>query len=376
MKKIISSFLIALFVISCSHNKIQVEKKSFQNLPSIGTAIETGPISLGGFSGLQKIGEDTYLTLTDRGPNGPMIDYKKNGKKYRPFLLPSYHPEIVTFTAKDELKVISRISINTTGLPNVPGIDEQPSTPRGTPLVMSPIGIDSEGIYQDEQSNFWIVEEYGPSLLKIAKDGKVLNRFIPQEAPLKRAGKPTLSKVLNKRRDNRGFEGLTYSNGKLYMALQSPINKKSKLIPIIEFDPKTESQTGLYLYELDQNSDKVGDLTTSPDGRLFLLEQNGKTGKECYRRVYSFKIDKRLNLIGTPGEIELTGEKLNKALEYDLFHKILNEEEKVEGISFIDDKTLALIADNDFGLGMLFDEETGKIGKMLNNPSNFYIIKK
>lgn len=349
---------------------------TLENPPAIGMVAEVGEIFLGGFSGLQKLDDNRYLTLTDRGPNGPLIDFKKNGEEFRPFLISSYYPKIIEFKInKNKIEIIKTTDIATTGLPNIPNVDESPSTPRGTPLKHNPLGLDSEGIVLRSDSTYWIVEEYAPSLYQISNDGKILSRFIPKNSHSKRIGKPVLSPALNKRRANRGFEGITELNGLLYIVLQSPIDKKSKLVPIIEFDPELKKQTGLFLYELDQQSDKIGDLTN--DGQeIFVLEQNGKTGKEAYRKIYSVKTDSSLNVIDTTGIDSFNGDSLAKKLQYDLNHEELNSEEKIEGIAYLNHNQLALVADNDFGLGFLFDEKTGKIGKMLNNPTFFYLVEK
>ncbi|PIP95458.1 MAG: hypothetical protein COW00_15680 [Bdellovibrio sp. CG12_big_fil_rev_8_21_14_0_65_39_13] len=374
--KLFVYFLLAGSFFACAHHS-QVQTFTLEKPPSIGTVAEVGNLSLGGFSGLVKLNGDHYLTLTDRGPNGPMIDFKGDGRSVRPFLLPSYRPQIVFFQLKEgKIEVEKQVSIMTTGLPNVPMIDETPSTAKGTPLFHNPMGIDSEGIIVDGIGNFWIVEEYGPSLVKVDPNGQMLNRFLPKTAPFKRTGKKILSAALAKRRPNRGFEGITRIGQKLYLVLQSPIDSKSKLVPIVEFDLRTETQTGLYLYQLDPESDKVGDLTSNSMGEIFVLEQNGKMGTECYRKIYSLTINSQLNVLSKTGMDNFEGEPVPKKMEYDLHLKDIDQEEKIEGIAWIDENTVAVIADNDFGLGFLFDEKTGKIGQMKNNPSKLFIVSK
>lgn len=378
MKKI-KVFVCMLFIgslLSCSHHS-KVETFTLENPPSIGTVAEVGNLTLGGFSGLVRLNGDHYLTLTDRGPNGPMIDFKGDGRSVRPFLLPSYRPQIVFLNLKDrKIEIEKQISIMTTGLPNVPLIDETPSTAKGTPLFHNPMGIDSEGIVVDSIGNFWIVEEYGPSLVKVDPNGQLLNRFLPKTAPFKRTGKKILSPALTKRKPNRGFEGIARIGQKLYLILQSPVESNSKLVPIVEFDLQSEAQTGLFLYQLDPESDKIGDLTSNSTGEIFVLEQNGKTGADCYRRIYSLSINPQMNVFDKTGIDHFEGEALSKKFEYDLHLKELDEEEKIEGLAWIDSNSIALIADNDFGLGFLFDEKTGKIGKMKNNPSKLFIVSK
>src|SRR5262249_52071967 len=90
----------------------------------------------------------------------------------------------------------ARPGIGVTGLPNFlptgsPESDEQAwDCPATTKLDPKQSGLDTEDLVRTSDGNFWVVEEYRPSILKVASDGLVLKRFVPIDPvqPLASAG--------------------------------------------------------------------------------------------------------------------------------------------------------------------------------------------
>ncbi|MEM8933029.1 MAG: hypothetical protein AAGE94_17720, partial [Acidobacteriota bacterium] len=107
-----------------------------------GQTVEGQEILLGGLSGLWFDGYDLFtgrylfLTVPDRGPNGDPTDVDDDGEDERPFALPEYQARVVTLEVDattgavslgDELPLFRTDGTTPiTGLPNIPGVDEEP----------------------------------------------------------------------------------------------------------------------------------------------------------------------------------------------------------------------------------------------------------
>ncbi|EPH44243.1 hypothetical protein STRAU_2683 [Streptomyces aurantiacus JA 4570] len=169
----------------------------FSNRLLPGTVRDDRGVDLGG------IGSDIYpagrkgefWTVTDRGPNGQI---KVDGKKRRTFPVPGFDPAIVKIrVAGRSVKVIDALPITTrsgkpvTGLPNQEGRDEAPYTyDAEKPLSHNPNGLDTEGIVRAHDGSFWLVDEYGPSLVHVSARGKVIKRYVPKGLKLRGADYP------------------------------------------------------------------------------------------------------------------------------------------------------------------------------------------
>ena len=79
-----------------------------------------------------------------------------------------------------------------------------------------------------KDGSFWLVDEYGPSLVHVSARGKVLTRYVPKGLKLTGTDYPVveaLPAVLLHRKTNRGLEGLAQlPDGDLVLALQSPLS--------------------------------------------------------------------------------------------------------------------------------------------------------
>lgn len=321
-------FLMMLLLViccSCSYKKSVTTKT--ENVK--GTFIELP--GLMGNSGLvlesHNQSEFIFWTLTDRGPNATEFLSPKN-EIMRPFLEPDFHPYWTEFSANlktKEVKILNKVSTNVTGLPNQKGI-EIPVNVKGLILKLDSKGMDPESMCRIGNTT-WIGEEYGPSIVKFSADGKLQKRYSPGKG---------LPRILATRKINRGFEGLTCFNDKVYAMLQSPLPEEQNLIRLIEFDPSSETVTREFLYPLDSmNADKIGDLSVTKDGTFFVIEQNSLTGSNSFHKIFSFKL----------GTIHL----LEKKFELDLTKGGFDFADKLEGLVVTEDYFF-VVNDNDFGL--------------------------
>lgn len=226
----------------------------------------------GGFSGLYPVtGEPNHFwTVSDRGPNGDTF----GSPVRRPFPAPAFAPSIYKVavdTGTQQMQILERIPLKLStgnvdplravvgGPPdqitgfgntganasaNVPVADESPvsdSTADGfvnvadVPYAFDPYGLDTEGIVFDPRGggSFWLVDEYRPSIIHVALDGTLLQRYTPAGQNAANLGASwaavPLSDVLpalySARRDNRGFEGVAISPDglTLYAVVQNPL---------------------------------------------------------------------------------------------------------------------------------------------------------
>ena len=178
----------------------------------------------------------------------------------------------------------------------------------GDPLGTDPSGVDSEGVAALSDGSFWVGDEYGPTLLKVAADGRVLVRWAPERsaAHYEGAGYPVacvLPALAAARRLNRGFEAITLSNDErwLFLAFQGPLahpdrdaHEDSRNVRLWRIDAATGALDAEYLYQIEpfhafrrdialgafeQNDVKVSELLTVDGDRLLMLERGSASTK-------------------------------------------------------------------------------------------------
>jgi hypothetical protein len=149
-----------------------------------------------------------------------------------------------------------------TGLPNMESQEAPFAFDGQTRLAYNPSGLDIEGLVRAPSGEFWAVEEYGPSLVRIDASGRVVRRFVPQGQQLAGADYQVVASlpgILSLRTPNRGFEGLTLSpdGSTLYLAIQSPLSNpdsksagRSRVVRIVAFDVASEQVTAEYAYPM------------------------------------------------------------------------------------------------------------------------------
>ncbi|MFF7163457.1 esterase-like activity of phytase family protein [Streptomyces sp. NPDC008086] len=360
---------------------------AFSNALLPGTVADDRGVDLGG------IGSDIYpasrkgefWTVTDRGPNGQI---KIDGTKRRTFPVPGFDPAIVKIRVSGGcVRVLDSIPVTTaagkpvTGLPNQKGRDEAPySYDARTPVSYDPNGLDTEGIVRAADGSFWLVDEYGPSLVHVSARGKVLTRYVPEGLGLTGTGYPVveaLPSVLLHRKINRGFEGLAQlPGGDLVLAVQSPLSlpdtdagEASRTTRLVRFSPWKKAVTAEYAYRFDSvnvvdpSEDDTSELKISSvvavGGNRLLVEE--RTDKAA--RLHLVRLDRSADILGGPWDHDTTSPSLEqlddpaasgvpvlaKKLVVDL-GTVAGVPGKIEGIARVDHDTLALVNDNDFGM--------------------------
>ncbi|WP_236721355.1 phytase, partial [Trichormus sp. NMC-1] len=377
----------------------------FDNLPKLGTTSAGQDIFLGGFSGLyfQGVaanGNWKFVTHTDRGPNG-----EPTGQN-RPFLLPDFQPEIVSFELNQttgEISITKRTGLfradgttPLTGLPNLQAgaggtayTDEIGVDLNGQVLPNDPFGADLEGIVIAENGDYWMVDEYRPAIYHFDVNGKLLERFIPQgtatatepDQPAGTFGTEVLPAVYAQRRNNRGFEAVALEGNKLYAFIQSAIDnpdnagdttsRGSRNLRILEFNIVTKQVTGEYLYLLDDitgsgtaKTDKIGDAVSLGNGKFAVVERDDRSDNTSNKLIYKIDLAAATNINNpanftlpagktieelSPAELTAAGiTSVSKSLIANAAQLGYTGVEKLEGLALVAPNTLALINDNDF----------------------------
>ncbi len=396
----------------------------FNNLPKLGTTSENQDIFLGGFSGLYfqgfaANGNLKFVTHTDRGPNG-----EPNGVN-RPFFLPNFQPEIVSFElnrSTGEINITKRTGLfrqdgttPLTGLPNLQAganglayTDEIAVDLDNNILANDPLGADLEGIVIAENGDYWMVDEYRPAIYHFDVNGKLIDRFIPQgtatapnpDQPVGTFGTEVLPFVYAQRRNNRGFEAVALEGTKLYAFIQSPIDnpdvandatsKASLNLRILEFDIVTKQVTGEYLYLLEgfPATDKIGDAVSLGNGKFAVVERDDNGTSAGNKLIYQIDLAGATN-INNPGNFTLPDGKtieqltsaelatanittVSKSLIANAAQLGYTGVEKLEGLALVAPNTLALINDNDFNVTGNTPAE--KLG-ILELPNNLITVQ-
>lgn len=383
-----------------SRGKASLQQYNFTE-PPIGKKLNGEDIVFGGLSGLyfEKAEENklTFVTVPDRGPNG---DESAAG---RPFLKPDYVAQVYRFELDKSTGTITikeRIPLRRqdgsevkaiTGFPNIPGFDEKPIDEAGNELPYDPFGADLEGIVTAPDGSFWMVDEYRPAIYHFSASGMLLNRFVPKGTaalaqpaqPAGTYGDETLPAEYAKRRSNRGFEAMALDSKKgiLYAFIQTPLanpnrpaSDASSVIRMLGIDPATGTPVAEYIYLLEKPSyrqtlaDKMGDAAYDPKtSKFYVIERDDNAFS--YNKKYIFEVDLTgaTNLLASRAPALLSGKTLEQHTADELATigirpvnklKVVNlpsigyvPSDKPEGLTVLPDGSLAVLNDNDFGLG-------------------------
>jgi hypothetical protein len=197
-----------------------------------------------------------FYGLSDRGPGGGLISY---GTRVQQFQL----------NVSSTTGVISGFNVtNTIQFQTQNGMPFNGLNPELLSGNVANLGLsfDPEGFAVAPNGNFYVSDEYGPSVYEFGRDGRFIRAFEQPSNVLPRdANGPNFSGTVTiGRQDNRGYEGLTLSpdGAKLYAILQDPLQnegtpngRSSQNLRIVEFDTATGRSTGQYAYQLESVAD-------------------------------------------------------------------------------------------------------------------------
>ncbi len=398
--------LLVLLGVTAESNAQITKLKDYQNFssPAIGTWQGIN-YREAGFSGLYPIpgteGREFWV-CSDRGVNIDAGDANPSGchptyDKMYPF--PSYAPKIHRIKIwGDSIQVLRTISIkrpggtDATGIINPTGFGSTSAEVPSTDTVMNCAnfnaktvakdiwGIDCEGIVVDKDGYFWLCEEGGPTVWKLDQNGVVMKRYTPYANLVGAQPQDVqIDSVFKYRKNNRGFEGIAIApNGKIYAIIQSPllfpsksVGENSRMHRILEIDPATNN-TRMFVYmndgiigtgsnQIRLKDWKIGDMAAVNDS-TFLVAEAASRGTTDIKRIYMININQATAVIsGLYGGNTLEGldsaglvsnniVPVKKTLAMDLLANAWPAAlDKAEGLAIINDSTIAICNDNDYG---------------------------
>lgn len=433
MKRNLNTILLSVGVLWFSGTECAAQislLKNYKNYKSatIGT-FQGISFREAGFSGLYAIPHTNgkeFWTVSDRGVNVDAAN--ANASTCRPtydkiYGFPTYSPKIHRIRLNgDSIQILQTITIKrpngttATGLLNPTGYGSSGAELVSTDtvsncdnfltktVVKDVWGIDSEGIIVDKDGNFWLCEEGGPTIWKLNPNGVVLKRYTPY-ANLANAQPQDIQidTVFKYRKNNRGFEGLALApNGKIYAIIQSPILYPTKAVGegtrvhrILEIDPKSNA-TRMFAYlndgiigtganQIRLRDWKIGDMAAISDSTFLVLEA-ALRGTTDIKRVYKISLNGATpvtsglyNNMSLEALVDSTGlasnniKPVKKTLSIDLLANgwpaVLD---KAEGLAIVNDSTVVIVNDNDYGQTTLNGAENG-IAVPTANLSNAFV---
>ena len=368
-----------------------------------------------------------FYTVTDRGPN---IKCKDSGKligiedfcgagegAHKIFPMPAFTPTISKFElSNDGYQLIEQIPLKNRSGKRISGLSndlkitntEKSYANNGEQRAFDNEGLDTEAIVKLSDGSFWLADEYGPSLVRVAADGTIFERVVPAgmeqdlaDADYLVSGK--LPAVYAKRKLNRGMESLALSPDEqsLYFIMQSPLAhpnaaayKASRNVRLMKFalnNGELGEALGEWVYQIDspaqfvdlpsgrgdlkngkipkQSDVKVSEMVAVGNDDLIILERISKVTK-----LYRVQLSSGDNILGSalsrgavttrdsaePQTLEqiydtgaVGGMPLVKALVFNSLTDVSQDKPlatKIEGIALLDNQHVALINDNDFGI--------------------------
>ena len=374
--------------------------------PTSGQFIGEGPINgvfppfsekqpVQGFSAVLKKDEETFYVLSDNGfgKQGNSQDYVLKIYEVRLELetaadgsgtievegfIPLHDPdELIPFTIVADLDeypaegAAPKDNISS-GIPVSPAIKED--------RLLTGADFDIESIQQVEDGTFWIGDEFGPFLLHVDANGKVLDPPIPlpnvsspQNPYLEYPSEANLPR-------SRGFEGMALSvdGTKLYPMLEGALitdPDQTRRI-IYEFDLRSKNYTGnQFYYRVENSTHAIGDFIAINEHEFLVIERDGSQGDlNGFKKIFKINLSNLdsdgfvekvevvdLLNISDPELISLPAEPGDIGLGDPFAFPFVT----IEGVVIIDPSTLGVLNDNNYPFST---------GRNPNKPDNTEFI--
>jgi hypothetical protein len=359
---------------------------------------------------------NVYYGLADRGPGGGTISYDTRVQKF------TLDVNAVT-GAISNFNLLDTIQFKTSTGAAYNGLTPDRLPDPGASKSNLGRSLDPEGFVLAPNGNFYVSDEYGPSVLEFSPSGQFIRAFTTPANILPKQSNGTLNytdgrtTITTGRQDNRGFEGLTISpDGKtLYGMLQDPLvnegsgndGRNSRNVRIVAFDTTTGASTKQVIYQLQTSTDPnvrqgrnlgISSLTAINDHEFLVMERDnqaigvdnptGTNSAAATKQV--FKIDitgatdvSNISLAGTdtlPNTVTPVTKSATPFLDIAAALRTAGKPlpEKFEGLTIgpkLSDGSYALIigTDNDFSVtqnssNVQFDVCSGGTSVALNTP--------
>lgn len=237
-----------------SRNSLTIAGESTDSFPFNGSSANVNRLG-GFFSDLYYDPQnEVYYGLVDRGPGGGVINYQTRVQKF-------------VLDVDRKTGAIGNFQLLDTIVLTKDGVSYKGLNPKLLNDDAGNLGLsfDPEGFVVAPNGNFYIADEYGPSVYEFNSSGTFIRAFATPKNLIPQAGnnpnyvdsRPTIT---SGRQDNRGLEGLTISpdGTKLFAILQNPLvnegdpdGRRSPNLRLVEFDTTTAQSVAQYIYTLE-----------------------------------------------------------------------------------------------------------------------------
>jgi hypothetical protein len=351
---------------------------SFQNQALPGSLGDDRGARLGGFSDLYhdpRDGASVFWTVPGRGPT-------RADERGLVFEVPDFNPALVKLmTDPTGVTVLQQIPIRTTdggpvsGVPDAPVGGAPALGPDGTTLAFNPNGLDPQGLVRVPDGTFWLSEGYGPSLVHVARDGRVLERWLPRGRSLAGAGysvAEVLPATLARAQPDGGLASLaaTGEGRFLYTMMAAPLSAAPartgpRPVRLLQVDTLLARTVAQWVYFSEPAQDDGRD-TPGRVSALSFVNANALLAVErtaAGSRVYALALDGATSVVG--GAYDQPGAALDgldaaalaragihpvaKSLVLDL-GLVAGRESRIEGLAIVDADTISVVTDDAFGL--------------------------
>jgi hypothetical protein len=263
-----------LHIMASSNNlvsSISIPANAIDSFPLNGEN-EANINRLGGFGSdlFYDYRQNFFYALTDRGPGGGVIPYQTRVQQFDI----NIDPQTGAINGYQLLKTIpftiaagttfNGITYSTTTAFN--GLNPLLLNGDGTELGLSQ---DPEGFAVGANGNFYVSDEYGPSIYEFSPTGTFIRALTQPDNVIPRNGSTPYfaadgATLTTGRQDNRGYEGLAISpdGQKLFGIFQDPLQnegtpngRSSGNVRIVRFDIATGVSDAQYIYQLESVAD-------------------------------------------------------------------------------------------------------------------------
>lgn len=317
---------------------------------------------------------DEFWMMTDRGPIGQTGDTQF-------FMLPDFTPLLLRVRVTgDTVQILETLPLTGQSGRGITGL-----TLGNEAMGANPSGVDSEGMVRLSSGDFWICEEYAPSLLHVDRTGRVVKRYLPEGFALDNPDYPqasVLPAILRQRASNRGCEALALSPDEttLFFMMERPLSNPdddtswvSRHARLLAFDLATEQVVAEYVYPLDDPATFDPEAMEEPDeiklsaavalnATTLLIDEHTWNAAKIYR----VDLAQATNILHTAWDDPATQPSLEATTDLaasgvTVLPKTLILDagaldgmvKKIEGMALIDAQTLAFTNDNDFSFETL-----------------------
>jgi uncharacterized repeat protein (TIGR01451 family) len=212
---------------------------------------------------------NVYYGLADRGPGGGVISYETRVDQFSIDI----DPATGAINSYQLLQTIPFVIPAGTTLNGITYTTDTPFNGLNATLLNGNGGIlgqsqDPEGFVVGANGNFFVSDEYGPSVYEFSPTGRFVRAFTQPSNVLPQVnGSPNYAGDVTSttgRQDNRGYEGLAISpdGTKLFAVFQDPLQQEgtptgrnSRNVRIVRFDIATGLSDAQYIYQLESLAD-------------------------------------------------------------------------------------------------------------------------